>query len=74
MKHKNIIEINPETLVGKPIIKDTRIFIEFVSELSSYGWEMEQILQNYPQLKKEDIFASIEYSLEVLKEEKLFSI
>jgi uncharacterized protein (DUF433 family) len=38
------------------------------------GWDMEQILKNYPQLEKEDILAAIEYSLEILKGEKVFSI
>ncbi len=74
MKYKDRIEVNPEILVGKPIIKGTRISVEFILELLANGWETEQILKNYPQLSKEDILAAIEYSLEVLKEEKVFSI
>ncbi len=74
MKYKDRIEINPEILVGKPIIKGTRISVEFILELLASGWTEEEILKNYPQLQKEDILAAIEYSLEILKEEKVFAI
>jgi uncharacterized protein (DUF433 family) len=74
MKYKDRIEINPDILVGKPIIKGTRISVEFILELLANGWDTEKILKNYPQLKKEDILAAIEYSLKILKEEKVFAI
>lgn len=74
MKYKDRIEINPDILVGKPIIKGTRISVEFILELLANGWSMEEILKNYPQITKEDILAAIEYSLEILKEEKVYSI
>ncbi len=74
MKYRDRIEINPEILVGKPIIKGTRISVEFILEILANGWDIEQILKNYPQLKKEDILAAIEYSLEILKEEKVYAI
>mgnify|MGYP000508603148 FL=1 len=63
MRHKDRIEINPNILVGKPIIKGTRISVEFILELLTSGWDTEQILKNYLQLTKEDILAAIEYSL-----------
>lgn len=74
MKYKERIEINPNILLGKPIIKGTRISVEFILELLANGWNNEEILENYPQLSKEDILAAIEYSLEILKEEKVFLI
>jgi len=63
VRHKDRIEINPNILVGKPIIKGTRISVEFILELLTSGWDTEQILKNYLQLTKEDILAAIEYSL-----------
>lgn len=72
--YKNRIEINPNILSGKPIIKGTRISVEFILELLSQGWSYEDILKNYPQLTREDILASMEYSLEVIKEEKVYSL
>ena len=74
MRYRDRIEVNPDVLLGKPIIKGTRISVEFILELLVNGWDMEQILKNYPQLEKEDILAAIEYSLEILKGEKVFSI
>jgi len=74
VKYKERIEINPNILLGKPIIKGTRISVEFILELLANGWNNEEILENYPQLSKEDILAAIEYSLEILKEEKVFLI
>lgn len=68
--YKDRIEINPDILAGKPIIKGTRISVEFILELLSQGWSYEDILKNYTQLTREDILASVEYSLEVIKEKR----
>ena len=72
MDLKERIIINSEILVGKPVIKGTRIAVEFVLELLSQGWSYEEILQNYPQLKKEDIVACFQYATEILKDEKIY--
>ncbi len=74
MKYRSRIEINPEVMVDKPIIKGTRIPVEFILELLASGWTFEEILENYPQLKREDILAAIEYSLEILKNEKVYPV
>ena len=52
------IEINQKILIGKPVIKGTRIGIDFILELLAQGWTNEQIIKNYPQLKKEDILVA----------------
>jgi uncharacterized protein (DUF433 family) len=72
MRYTDRIEINPEILVGKPIIKGTPISVEFILELLANGWDTVETLKNYPQLRKENAIAAIEYSLEILKEEKVF--
>jgi len=74
MKYKDRIEINPDILVGKPIIKGTRISVEFILELLSNGWSGKEILKNYPQLQREDILAAIEYALETIREERVYAI
>jgi len=66
------ITINPKVLVGKPIIRGTRISVEFVLELLGNGWTHEQILENYPQLKKQDIVAAIQYAARNLREERVY--
>lgn len=66
------IIVDPEILVGKPIIKGTRIAVEFVLHLLAQGWKEEDILKNYPQLTREDIFACLKYATEILQSEKVF--
>jgi uncharacterized protein (DUF433 family) len=68
------ITLNPKVLAGKPIIKGTRISVEFILDLLANGWTAETILENYPQLKKEDITAVLKYATEILKEEKVYPL
>jgi uncharacterized protein (DUF433 family) len=56
--HDRIV-INPKILVGKPVIKGTRIAVEFVVELLANGWTNEQILHEYDHLTPEDIQACL---------------
>ena len=58
----NRIIINPDILVGKPIIKGTRLAVEHVLDLLAEDMTVEEILQEHTQLKKEDILACITYS------------
>lgn len=60
---------NREILGGKPVIKGTRISVEFVLELLSSGVTEEEILKDYPHLAKEDIRACLEYAAHALKNE-----
>lgn len=71
---KERIVVDPQILVGKPIIKGTRISVEFILELLANGWTSEEIQKNYPQLKREDILAAIQYSLEIIRDEKIYAI
>jgi uncharacterized protein (DUF433 family) len=68
------IEINPKISGGKPVIKGTRITVEFILELLANGWSYEEILENYPQLKRKDILEAISYAADIIKEEKLYPI
>jgi uncharacterized protein (DUF433 family) len=68
------ITVNPKVLVGKPVIKGTRIAVEFVIELLGRGWTVEQILQEYDHLTPEDIQACLAYTGEVLKSERVYPL
>ncbi|MDI6886894.1 MAG: DUF433 domain-containing protein [archaeon] len=57
---------------GKPVIKGTRITVEFILELLANGWRIEGIIENYPQLKEGDIFAALQYATSILKEESIY--
>jgi uncharacterized protein (DUF433 family) len=71
---KERISVNSKVLAGKPVIKGTRIAVEFVLDLLANGWTIEKILKNYPQLKKEDVTAVLKYATEILTEEKVYSL
>lgn len=60
---------NREILGGKPIIKGTRISVEFILELLSSGVTEDEILQDYSHLTKDDIRACLEYAAHALKNE-----
>ena len=59
-------------LVGKPVIKGTRIAVEFVVDLLGGGWTKEDILREYDHLTPEDIQACLAYASEVLKSERVY--
>jgi len=62
----NRIIIDPKILVGKPIIKGTRLAVEHILDLLGEGMATEEIMQEYTQLKKEDILACILFAREML--------
>ena len=63
------ITANKEILGGKPIIKGTRISVEFILELLASGATEDEILVDYPHLTKDDIHACLEYAAHALKNE-----
>ena len=68
------ITVNPKVLVGKPVIRGTRISVEFVIDLLASDWTTEQILEEYDHLKPEDIRACLAYASEVLHGERVFDL
>jgi uncharacterized protein (DUF433 family) len=74
MSWQERIVVNPKVLVGKPVIKGTRISVELILELLAERWTHEQILKSYPQLTEEDIWAVLQYAAETIKEEKVYPL
>ena len=74
MDWHNHISVNPKVLVGKPVVKGTRIAVEFVVALLGRGWSREQILGKYDHLTPEDIQACLAYASEVLKSESVYGL
>ena len=56
------IEINPQIMLGKPVIKGTRITVEIILRKLSQNISVDEILKDYPHLKVEDIRAALEYA------------
>ncbi len=63
----NRITANPKILGGKPVIRGTRISVEFILELLASDVSESEILQDYPHLSKEDISACLRYAANSLK-------
>ncbi len=66
------ITVDPSILVGKPIIKGTRISVEFIVDLLGRGWTAEDILREYDHITTADIQACLAYAGEVLKSERVY--
>ena len=67
------IVIDPEILVGKPVIKGTRLAVEFIIDLLAQGWTEQDILRNYPGITRQDIQACLAYASEVLRVERVYA-
>jgi uncharacterized protein (DUF433 family) len=72
MSWEERIEINPQVLVGKPVIKGTRLAVEFIVELLASGWSEQQIIDNYPGLTIEDLHACLHYAADTLMSERVY--
>ncbi len=67
----NRIVMNRNVLGGKPIIRGTRISVEFILELLASGMSVSDIIKEYPHLRKEDILAAVAYAVKSLKHEDI---
>lgn len=68
------ITIDPKVMVGKPVIKGTRVPVELVVKLVANGVTEKEILKDYPQLVEDDIKASLLYAAKVLRNEEIYPI
>jgi uncharacterized protein (DUF433 family) len=66
------ITLDPNILAGKPVIRGTRMSVEFVIGLMADGWSEGDILANYPGIRREDILACLAYARETLSSERVF--
>lgn len=72
MNWQGRITIDPEILCGKPIVKGTRLAVEYIVDLLAQGWTESDILKNYPGITREDILACLAYASAVLHAEKVY--
>lgn len=71
MRSMNRITFNPQILGGKPIIRGTRISVDFVLELLASGMTEGEIIREYPRLTRADIRAVLEYAAKTVKREEV---
>lgn len=65
------VVFDPNILGGKPVIKGTRISVEFILQLLASDMDISEILEEYPRLEREDILAAIEYAAKTLANEQI---
>jgi len=68
------IHSDPKVLLGKPVVKGTRLSVDFVLELLANGWNEAQVLDNYPVLTKDALQAVFAYAAERMKDETLYTL
>jgi uncharacterized protein (DUF433 family) len=68
------ITTDPEVMVGKPVIRGLRITVDQVLKALAGGLTVEALLQDYPDLEKEDVQAALIYAAALVEEEKVFAI
>jgi uncharacterized protein (DUF433 family) len=66
------LAIDPDVLLGKPVIRGTRLSVEFIIGLLADGWTEGEITANYPGITHEDILACLAYARDTLGAEKIF--
>jgi uncharacterized protein (DUF433 family) len=66
------ILLDPAVLAGKPIVRGTRLSVDFIIGLMADGWSEADILHNYPGLTRQDLAACLAYARDVLKSEKVY--
>ncbi len=74
MDVSNYIEINPSIMMGKPVIKGTRITVELILESLSAGETVDNLLQSYPRLNKEAVSAALAFAAQALKGEETYPV
>jgi uncharacterized protein (DUF433 family) len=68
------IALDAAVLAGKPVIKGTRLAVEFVVGLLAQGWTEGEVLRNYPGITREDILACLAYAQDRLQDERVYPV
>ena len=74
MSWQERIVVDPQILVGKPVIRGTRLSVELFVDLLAQGWSEADVLRSYPKLTTEDIHACLKYASTLLQSEKVFPL
>lgn len=71
MKRSDRIEIKPNIMFGKPVIRGTRVTVEQILRKLAGGMTVEEIITDHPHLKREDILAAQEFAADYLADEEI---
>ena len=71
---KEHVVVDPQVLVGKPVIKGTRISVELILDRLADGWSVDDILTSYPNLKRDDVQAALAFAAELFKDDTFVAV
>lgn len=74
MNWRQYIHADPEILAGKPVVKGTRLSVDFLLRLFAVGWTEQQVLENYPTLTRDALRAVFAFAAECMGEETMFTM
>ncbi|EQD52640.1 protein containing DUF433 [mine drainage metagenome] len=74
MNWKERIGVDSAVLAGKPIVKGTRLSVEFIFGLLAEGWDEKKILENYPQLSTADLQAIFAFTAACMEDEEFVAL
>jgi uncharacterized protein (DUF433 family) len=74
MNWRDYIDSDSAVLAGKPVVRGTRLAVDFLLELFAAGWTTEQVLENYPQLTPEALRAVFAFAAEAMQDESIFAV
>lgn len=64
------IEVNPKVMMGKPVIRGTRVTVDLLLRKLAEGMQERELLEAYPRLRRQDIHAAIRYAADTLSHEE----
>lgn len=74
MNWREHIHSDPDVLTGKPVVRGTRLAVNFLLELFASGWTTAQVLESYPQLTPEALRAVFAFAAEAMYEESFYAV
>jgi uncharacterized protein (DUF433 family) len=74
MNWRDYIHADPAILTGKPVVRGTRLGVEFLLELFAAGWTHEQVLESYPHLSAEALRAVFAFAAESMQDESFYAV
>ena len=74
MDYNKYIIRNPDIMLGKPLIKGTRITVELIMRKLAGGYTIENLLNNYPHLTRDQIYAALKYAADLIANEEIYEV
>ncbi len=74
MNWRDHIASDPQVLAGKPVVRGTRLSVDFLLGLFAAGWTAEQVIKNYPSLTPDALRAVFAFAAESLRDDVLYPL